>query len=156
MPYLRNSIAYDYDFWYTCVKWWYLHGFFSVFQILIFWFVMGVKGQKTVQNNKKFCLSCFISQKLYVIWLSFMVHLCKMVISPGIFFYFLKIWIFWIVKEKKGQEIDQNDKKFCHALISQEPYIIWFSFMVHMYKVIISPGDFSIFLKFWFFRFLGG
>ena len=23
MPYIRNSIAYDHDFWYTCVKWWY-------------------------------------------------------------------------------------------------------------------------------------
>ena len=23
-PYLRNSIAYDHDFWYTCVKSWYL------------------------------------------------------------------------------------------------------------------------------------
>ena len=32
VPYLRNSIAYDHDFWYTCVKWWYLQGYFSVFQ----------------------------------------------------------------------------------------------------------------------------
>ena len=24
VPYLRNSIAYDHDFWYTCLEWWYL------------------------------------------------------------------------------------------------------------------------------------
>ena len=24
VPYLRNSKAYNHDFWYTCVKWWYL------------------------------------------------------------------------------------------------------------------------------------
>ena len=28
MPYLRNSVAYDHDFWCTCVKWWYLQVFF--------------------------------------------------------------------------------------------------------------------------------
>ena len=26
--YLRNSVAYDHDFWFTCVKWWYLQVFF--------------------------------------------------------------------------------------------------------------------------------
>ena len=29
VSYLRNSIAYDQDFLYTCVKWWYLQVFFS-------------------------------------------------------------------------------------------------------------------------------
>ena len=33
---------------------------------------------------------------------------------------------------------------------SQEPYIIWWSFLVHMCKVIISQGVFFIFSKFWF------
>ena len=28
---LRNSLAYDHDFWCTCVKWWYLQVFFSFF-----------------------------------------------------------------------------------------------------------------------------
>ena len=31
VPYLRNSIAYNHDFCYTCVKWWYLSAFFSFF-----------------------------------------------------------------------------------------------------------------------------
>ena len=31
MLYISNSIAYDHDFWYTCVKWYYLKVFFSFF-----------------------------------------------------------------------------------------------------------------------------
>ena len=43
--------------------------FFHFFKILIFWAVRGVKGQKTAQNDKKFCLSHFISQEPYIRWL---------------------------------------------------------------------------------------
>ena len=33
--YLRNSVAYDHDLWYNCVKWWwYLQGFFSFFRFV--------------------------------------------------------------------------------------------------------------------------
>ena len=35
-PYPRNSIPYDHDFWYTCVKWWYLQLNFSFFWNFIF------------------------------------------------------------------------------------------------------------------------
>ena len=34
------------DFWYTCVKWWYLQEIFSFLKILIFGFLRVVKGQK--------------------------------------------------------------------------------------------------------------
>ena len=34
---LRNCISYDCDFWYTCVKWWYLLLFFHFFKSLTFW-----------------------------------------------------------------------------------------------------------------------
>ena len=40
---LRNSIAYDHNFWYTCVKWWYLQVFFP-----LFW--NHFKGLKIAQN----------------------------------------------------------------------------------------------------------
>ena len=47
-------------------------------------------------------------------------------------------------------------KRFCLShFISQEPYILWFSFMVCMCKMI-SSGVFFIFLKFWFSGLLGG
>ena len=47
----------------------------------------GVKGQKVIQNDKKICLSCSIAQEPYIIWLSFMVHMCKMIIFPDSFLF---------------------------------------------------------------------
>ena len=106
--------------------------FFHVFKILIFRAFREVKGQKKVQNNIKFCSSCSISQESYIIWLSFMLHMCKM-ISPVVFFNF-KILIFQVIRGLKGQKMVQNDKNLCLShLIFQEPYIIWSSFMVHIY-----------------------
>ena len=95
----EQYVAYDHDFWCICVKWWYLQLFFRFFNILIFQVVSGVKGQKMAQNDKKFCLSRFISQEPYILWLSFMVHLCKMMISPGIFFISLKFLFFGLLVE---------------------------------------------------------
>ena len=110
-PYLRNSRAYDHVFWYTGLKWWYLQVFFQLFKILIFGVVVGVRWQKMVQNDKKFCLSHFISQEPYIIWLSSMVHMCKMIISPGIFFSFLKFWVFGLLGGLKGQKNGPNWQK---------------------------------------------
>ena len=99
--------------------------FFHFFKILIFWVVRGIKVQKMVQNDKKYCPLRLISQKLYIIWLSFMVHMCKMIISPGNIFIFFKILIFLVVREVKGQKMAQNDKFFClYHSVSQELYII--------------------------------
>ena len=58
------------------------------FKILIFWVVSWIKVQKMVQNDKEICLSCSISQEPYIIWFLFMVHICKMIISLGIFLIF--------------------------------------------------------------------
>ena len=108
------------------------------------------------QNDKKFSLLHFISQESYIIWFSFMVHLCEVTISQGSFFHFFKILIFWVVRGVKGQKMVQNKRKFCLSQsISQQLYIIWFSFMVHMCKIIISMGIFKNFSKLWFFRLLG-
>ena len=56
--------------------------FFIFFKIFIFQVVSGVKGQKMAQNDKKFCLSHFISQGLYIKWFWFTVHLCRITIFP--------------------------------------------------------------------------
>ena len=186
--------------------------FFQFFKILIFWIGWGVKGQKAIQNDKKFCPLCSVSQESYILCLSFMVHPCKMIISPGICFHIFKILIVWAVKKAKdspkwqkilsivlhisgtihhmtviygthlqndnifscvfhffkflifwvhvgvkGQKMVQNYKKFClsHS-ISQEPCIIWLSFMAQMCKMI-SPGVFFIFIsKLLFLGSLGG
>ena len=92
-----------------------------------------------------------LSQEKYSLWSGFLVHLCKM-ISPGFFFIF-DIFIFQAVKGVKGQKIAQDDKKLCLLhFMSQEPYILWSWFMVHMHKMMIYPGFFYIFSKFWFLR----
>ena len=48
-------------------------------------------------------------------------------ISPGIFFIFFEIFIFWAVRGVKGQKIAQNEKRKLHlsCAISQEQYSIW-------------------------------
>ena len=122
-------------------------------KILIFWVHRGVKGQKMVQNDKNFCLLRPISQEPYIIWLSSMVQMCKLIICTDVFFNF-KILIFRVVRGLKGQKMAQNDKKICvsHSA-SQEPYIIWLWFLVHMCKTMISPAIFFIFQNFDFFGF---
>ena len=96
----------------------------------------GVKGQKMAQNDKKFCLFCSISQEPYTIWSSFVVLMCKMIISPGIFFIFQNFdssgW--------EGQKSKKNDPK----------YVIWLWFFLHTCKIMTSPDGFFIFSKFLF------
>ena len=55
---------------------------------------MRVKGLKMAQNDKRI-LSNSVSQELYFIWLWFLVHMCKMMISPAIFFQFFQNSDFW-------------------------------------------------------------
>ena len=54
-----------------------------------------------------------------------LVHLCKMLISPGDFLHFFKILIFLVVSGVKEQKMTQNKKKiFLSHFISPELYII--------------------------------
>ena len=113
---------------------WVVFYFFKilVFLVVLFWGWGGIKGQKMVQNDKTICLSCSTFQEQYI-WFSFMAAcMCKMIISSGLFFSFSKFWFFGLM-EVKWQKTVQNDKKFCPScFISQEQYVMWLSFMVHM------------------------
>ena len=62
-------------------------------KIFIFWVIKRI-GQKMVQNEKKLCLSRYISQEPYIKWFSFVVCKCKTIISSGVFFIFSKFWFF--------------------------------------------------------------
>ena len=115
--------------------------FFHFFKILIFWVV---KRGKRTKNGPKWerILSVAlhiletihymtvhyyqlhsISQDPYI-WWSFVVHECKVMISPGIFFIFSN-FDFEIVSGVKGQKMIQNDKKLCLSHpISQELCIL--------------------------------
>ena len=122
--------------------------YFRFFKILIFQVVRGVKEQKIAQNDKKVCLLHWISWEPYIIWWSFVVHECKMIISPDSFFIFSKLWFSGLLGGSKGKKWPKITKTL--SFISQEPYIIWSWFMVHMCKRIIFPGVFYIVLKFEF------
>ena len=103
--------------------------------------------QKIAWNEKyQLHLLCTISNS---IWSWFLVHLCKMMISPVALFSFSKFWFFGLSVGEKSKKMVQNDKKFCllHS-ISQEPCIIWLKFMVHICKMIIFSGVFFHFFKF--------
>ena len=117
--------------------------FFSVFQKFLFSGLLGGKKAKNSPKLQKGCLSHSISQEPYIIWLPFVVYECKMMISPGVFSHFYKILIFWFVSWVKGQIMTNNDKKlFLLCSISQEPNIIWSSFVVHKCKMIIQSNLF--------------
>ena len=92
-PYLRNHTSYDCHLWYTCKTIITAGVFFPFFRILIFWVVRGDKGQKWQKWQKTLSvvpyisgtihhMSHLISQEPYI-WSSFMVHMCKRIISPG-------------------------------------------------------------------------
>ena len=98
----------------TIISWSILH----ILNILIFWVVRRVKVQKIVQNDKKICLSHFMSHEPHIIWLSFVVHKFKVTISPRAFsIFFFKILIFRVVRGVKGQKMAQNDKKLCQLCL---------------------------------------
>ena len=90
--------------------------FFHFFKILIFWVVRGVKVQIMVLNDKKFCSSHSISKGPYIIWLSFMVHMCKMIISPGVFFILSKFWFFRFLGSKRAKNNLKLPTSVCFAL----------------------------------------
>ena len=74
------------------LKLWHLIWFCSTILFLIYGSLGCYLGKRTKKWPKmtKNCLSRFISEELYMVWLSFMVHLCKVMIFPGVFFIFSK------------------------------------------------------------------
>ena len=65
---------------------------FFISQVLIFRVVRGIKGQKMAQNDNKLCRTAYLRQETYIIWFSFLLHMCKSIISPIVIFIFLKFW----------------------------------------------------------------
>ena len=110
-----------------------------------------------IAPNEKELYPCTISQKQYSIWSWGLVQLCKMMISWGVFFIFFEIFIFCAVRGGGGgeggwQKIAQNEKQLhSSCTISQGQYSLWLWVLVHLCKMMISPGIFFIF--FWNFDF---
>ena len=112
-----------------------------------FWFsgLLGGKKAKAAQNDKKLSWSCSISQEPYILWL-FMVHMCKMIIYPGVWFSFFQISICCVGRRGDGKKQSKMTKNTVHPTpyLRNYIYIIWSSFMVHIRKRIISPSIFFI------------
>ena len=115
---------------------------FHFFKILIFWVVSGMKGQKMTQNDKTLSFVLHISGAIH--YVSFMVHMCKM-ISPQILVFFQN-FDFLSCQISKRAKNGQKCQIIClsHS-ISQEPYIIRSSFVVHKCKMMSYRGFFYFF-----------
>ena len=152
MPNLRNSIAHDHDFCYTCVKWWYLQVFFLLhfFKILIFRVVRGVKGQITVQNDKKFCPSHSIL-RIHTSYDCYLWFTCVKWYLQALFSFF-QIFHFSSCRGYK----DKNWSKMAKNFVCCTPYLrnrtsydchLWYTFVKWSY-----PQVFFHFLIFWVHR----
>ena len=80
----------------------------------------------------------------------FLLHKFKMMTSSGTFFIFLKFWskIFW------SKKMIQNDKTNLSHSVSQELFLRWVWFLVHMCKMMISPVTYLFIYFFHFFKIL--
>ena len=131
-PYLRNHTSYDchLSLWNKNTFRYFFYFFWK------FWFLGGlegggggVKGQKMIHNDKKLCLLGSIYHMIVICG----ANVYKMIIFLVVFFNF-KILICQVVKGLKGQKVPQNVENFCLShLVFWEPYIIWSSYMVHIY-----------------------
>ena len=92
-----------------------------------------------------------ISQEPYIILLSFMMQMYKMIISAGVFFNF-EILISQVVRGLKGQQMAQNDKIF----LSVPPYIsgtIYHMIFIYDTHLCIKGQYLQAFFSFFFFFF---
>ena len=123
--------------------------FFENFDFLGCWWGKSAKKQSRMTNNYVHWTP-YLSN--HTSWLSFVMQVCKMIISQGIFFN-VKILIFQVVKGLKGKKWPKMTKlSVCRTFyfrnhISYDLHL-WYTCM---YRRIISPG---IFFFFFFFKIL--
>ena len=83
-----------------------------------FWFSWSIGGKRAKNGPEwqKIMLLCSLSQEPYIIWLSCRVQMCKMIISPGVFFN-VEILVFQVLKGLKGKKWPKMLKiTFCRIL----------------------------------------
>ena len=108
----------------------------------------GCCDAKRAKNGKRFCLSQAVFQEPYLIWLWFLVHMCKMMISPCSFFIFSKFWFFGFTEWIKGQKMTHNYQFQSAALyIAKAVEHVKTKYLVQRCKIVVSPGVFVYFLK---------
>ena len=86
-----------------------------------------------------------MSQEQCSIWPWILVHLCRMMISPGVFFICFKFSFSGLLEGKRPK----NSPKWKITITSVMCYIsgtvwIWSLVLVHFCKMMISPGHFCL------------
>ena len=129
--------------------------FFIFLKILIFCLHWGVKVQKRSRMTKNYvCHTPYLRNHIsydiiYHLW-------CKCVkwYYLKVFFSMLKFWFSRLSRGRKGKKWPKMTNFFvCLTPYSQEAYIIWLWFWVHMCKMMISTAKFFIFQNFDFWVF---
>ena len=136
-PHLSKYTLFYHVFCCTSLKLWHLQMLFPFFQNFGFlscynemgWGGGRVEGQRIVQNDKT-NLSHSVSQELYLIWLWFLVHMCKMMISPVIFFHFFKILIFRVFQSSSINA----ERKFWGLPHLLHMYVIFFCIFIQPFQ----------------------
>ena len=108
-----GALVYNYDIS-MCFFFCFFFCFFQFFKILIFQVVSGINSLKWQKNS---VCQCFISQEPYIIWLSFIVHKCRMIISLGAIFIFSKFWIFRFLGGSKRAKNSPKWQKFLSVIL---------------------------------------
>ena len=79
------------------------------------------------QNDRKLCLSSYITQEAYIVCSWFWVHICKMMTSPDAFFIFSKFWFARLLGGERAKIGPKWQKILSHS-VCQEWYPMWFWF----------------------------
>ena len=108
-----------------------------------------------VQKDQKLYPSCLTSQEPYIIWSSFMVHMCKKIIFPGVFLYFFQSLIFGVNNWVKDRKWPKMRKKMFLTLYLRNGTSYDCGSCCTCYKKISKQFFFNFFFKFWFFKVLG-
>ena len=135
-PYLRNHTLCDCHLWFTWLSFMFTSPdiFFSFSKV---WFFRLLGGGKRTKNSPKWC------KKFCLVMLYILGTIPHMIVIYGthvwndnisrVFFTFWKFWFAWFL-EGLQSKIWFKMTKICQSCsISQEPNIIWLSFMVHVY-----------------------
>ena len=115
-------------------------------------YIIGLSFMVNIPEQQKILsVALHISRAIHIIWLSFMVQMCKM-ICPGVFFFQFFSFSGW-----KGSKWPKMTKiSVCGTLYfrSHVSYLhLWYTCM---YKNIISPAIFFIFFKILIFGIIRG
>ena len=101
------------------------------------------------QNDRNFCPLYSIFQEPYIIWWLFMVHMCKMIISPGVFFMFSKFWYSGLLLGGGGGTAKNAPKwKKILSVVLHISGTIHDRHLLYLREVTVSPGIFSFFQNF--------